>query len=251
MKVLGIIPARYASTRFPGKPLAMIGGKPMIQHVYQRVSAVGAISATMVATDDQRIVDCVGGFGGKVMLTSGKHRSGTDRCGEVMQRLGSDARQYDIVINIQGDEPFVDASQLETLIQALRDDASAQIATLKKRIGSTDRLLSHNAVKVVTDLRGNALYFSREPIPHCRGVEQRLWLNDVAYFKHIGIYAFRRTTLEQLVTLPQTPLELCESLEQLRWLENGYKIAVRETNVENASVDTPEDLSNLIKTLQQ
>lgn len=251
MKVLGIIPARYASTRFPGKPLAMIGDKCMIQHVYQRVSGIRAISSVIVATDDQRIADCVVGFGGKVMLTSDRHRSGTDRCGEVIQRMGKEAEQYDIVINIQGDEPFVEASQLETLIQTFRDRPDIQIATLKKRIGTQELLFSPNAVKVVTDLQGNALYFSRQPIPHQRGVEQCKWQECCDYFKHIGIYAFRRATLEQLVRLQQSPLERSESLEQLRWLENGYKIAVRDTSVENVSVDTEEDLSNLIKKLQQ
>lgn len=229
----------------------MIGNKPMIQHVYQRVCDIRAISAVIVATDDQRIADCVLGFGGKVMLTSEKHRSGTDRCGEVIQRMGDDARQYDIVINIQGDEPFVDASQLETLIQVFQNSTETQIATLKKKIDTQELLFSPNAVKVVADLQGNALYFSRQPIPHQRGVEQCRWLEHSNYFKHIGIYAFRRTTLEQLVELQQTPLELNESLEQLRWLENGYRIAVRETDVENVSVDTAEDLSNLIKKLQQ
>lgn len=229
----------------------MIGNKPMIQHVYQRVCDIRAISAVIVATDDQRIADCVLGFGGKVMLTSEKHRSGTDRCGEVIQRMGDDARQYDIVINIQGDEPFVDASQLETLIQVFQNSTDTQIATLKKKIDTQELLFSPNAVKVVADLQGNALYFSRQPIPHQRGVEQCQWLERSDYFKHIGIYAFRRATLEQLVELQQTPLELNENLEQLRWLENGYRIAVRETDVENVSVDTAEDLSNLIKKLQQ
>jgi 3-deoxy-manno-octulosonate cytidylyltransferase (CMP-KDO synthetase) len=249
MKVLGIIPARYASSRFPGKPLAIIDGKPMVQHVYERVNKMGIINDAIVATDDERIAACVKGFGGKAMMTGKNHRSGTDRCGEVLQRLGEEAGQYEVVINIQGDEPFVDESQLQTLIEVFQQSDSAEIATLKKEITEESILFSPNAVKVVCTPQGKALYFSRQPLPYLRGCEPSLWLTHTKYYKHIGIYAFRRTTLEQVVTLKQTPLELCESLEQLRWLENGFSIEVRETKVENASVDTPEDLQKLINKL--
>lgn len=245
MAVLGIIPARYASTRFPGKPLALINGKPMIQHVYERVSQISAVAEAIVATDDERIADTVRQFGGQVMMTSSEHRSGTDRCGEVLRNLGEKALQFDIVINIQGDEPFVDASQLETVIAAFSNPAT-QIATLKKRIDNLDSLLSPNVVKVIATPNGKAVYFSRQPLPYLRGVEQQRWLESHTFFKHIGIYAFRRQTLSVLVQLQQTPLEKCESLEQLRWLENGYHISVLETTVENLSVDTPEDLKNLL-----
>lgn len=245
MAVLGIIPARYASTRFPGKPLALINGKPMIQHVYERVSQISAVAEAIVATDDERIADTVRQFGGQVMMTSSEHRSGTDRCGEVLRNLGEKALQFDIVINIQGDEPFVDASQLETVIAAFSNPAT-QIATLKKRIDNLDSLLSPNVVKVIATPNDEAVYFSRQPLPYLRGVEQQRWLESHTFFKHIGIYAFRRQTLSELVQLQQTPLEKCESLEQLRWLENGYHISVLETTVENLSVDTPEDLKNLL-----
>lgn len=250
MKILGIIPARYASSRFPGKPLAMIGDKPMIQHVYERVCQCGAVDDAVVATDDERIMTCVQAFGGKVRMTGSQHRSGTDRCGEVMQLMGNEALPYDVVVNIQGDEPFVDASQLRTLADVFARDASAQIATLKKKITEEAMLLSPNAVKVVCNRQGQALYFSRQPIPYLRGCEPQQWLHRATYYKHIGIYAFRRTTLERLIALPQSPLELSESLEQLRWIENGFPIEVRETAVENASVDTPEDLQQLINKLR-
>lgn len=250
MKVLGIIPARYASTRFPGKPLALIGGKPMIQHVYERVCMSKAADEAVVATDDERIVSCVQSFGGKVMMTLSSHRSGTDRCGEVLQQLGSQAAQYDVVINVQGDEPFVDDSQLRTLVDVFRQDAGAQIATLRKAITDEATLLSPNAVKVVCDLRNRALYFSRQPIPYMRGYAPAEWLRQGKYYKHVGIYAFRRAVLEQLVTLSSTSLERSESLEQLRWLDNGFPIEVRDTAVENASVDTPEDLQKLINKLR-
>ncbi len=251
MKILGIIPARYASTRFPGKPLARINGKPMIQHVFERTCLSAVVDHTIVATDDIRIADCVRSFGGTVMMTSSTHRSGTDRCAEVLAALGNDATQYNVVINIQGDEPFVDASQLQTLADVFRHDSNARIATLKKTITDPHLLLSPNTVKVVCDKKGNALYFSRQPLPYFRNVEPVQWLQHCQYYKHIGIYAFRRDTLLQVATLPQTLLEQCESLEQLRWLENGLPIAVRETTVENISIDTPEDLQELINKFRQ
>ena len=241
MKVLAVIPARYASTRFPGKPLALIAGRPMIQWVWEGVSRISVISDAVVATDDTRIFDTVLGFGGRAMMTASTHRSGTDRCGEVLDRMDSDA---DVIVNVQGDEPRVEHTQIELLASCF-DDPSVQIATLKKEITSTDDLFSPNVVKVVDDLKGNAIYFSRNPIPFVRGKADDEWLQHHKFYKHIGIYAFRREVLQQVVRLPQSQLETCESLEQLRWIENGYRIAVRETNAENIGVDTPEDLAKL------
>lgn len=243
MKVLAIIPARYASTRFPGKPLAMIGSKPMIQHVYERVAGSGAADEVIVATDDERIADAVENFGGEAMLTIRDHKSGTDRCGEVLERMDE---EYDVVINVQGDEPFVDAGQLATLKEVF-NDPKAQIATLMKRIDDPETLFDRNVVKVVCDKGGKALYFSRQPLPCLRGADERDWLDRHAFYKHVGIYAFRSDALAKVVKMPQSELEKCESLEQLRWLENGMPIEVRETTAENVSVDTPEDLKKIIE----
>ena len=241
MKVLAVIPARYASTRFPGKPLALIAGRPMIQWVWEGVSRISVISDAVVATDDTRIFDTVLGFGGRAMMTASTHRSGTDRCGEVLDRMDSDA---DVIVNVQGDEPRVEHTQIELLASCF-DDPSVQIATLKKEITSADDLFSPNVVKVVDDLKGNAIYFSRNPIPFVRGAANDEWLQHHKFYKHIGIYAFHREVLREVVRLPQSQLETCESLEQLRWIENGYRIAVRETDAENIGVDTPEDLAKL------
>lgn len=244
MNVIGIIPARYASTRFPGKPLAMIQGKPMIQHVYERVSQMSQLCDAIVATDDSRIMDCVSAFGGKAMMTSELHKSGTDRCGEVVKKLLQQGIQTDVVINIQGDEPFVEHTQIESLINCF-NNSSVQIATLKKKITSLQELLSPNVVKLITDCNNNALYFSRFPLPFQRGKEQDCWLENHTYHKHIGIYAYRTDILLKLIELRQSSLEISESLEQLRWLENGYKIRVAETDHENIAIDTPEDLLKL------
>lgn len=250
MKILGVIPARYASSRFPGKPLAMIGDRPMIQWVWEGVNKIDMLSDAVVATDDERIFDCVRGFGGKVVMTSPHHRSGTDRCGEVLNNMGAQVEQYDVVINIQGDEPNVAFSQIEKVASCF-SDPDVQIATLKKRIENPDQLFSPNVVKVISDLYGNALCFSRHPLPYLRGVEEGQWLSQQTYYKHIGIYAFRREVLQQVVQLTPTPIEMAESLEQMRWMENGYKIAVRETQVENISVDTPADLEALLALYNQ
>lgn len=246
MKTLAIIPARYASTRFPGKPLALLGGKPMIQWVCERVSAMPELDDAIVATDDQRIFDAVKAFGGRVMMTSAHHKSGTDRCGEVLASLEAQGEHYDVVINVQGDEPFVETEQLRSLIEAF-DAQEVQIASLKKAISDPATLFSPNAVKVVTDLNGMALYFSRHTLPYQRGVDEQQWIEGHTYFKHVGIYAFRADTLKQLVRLPQGALERCESLEQLRWIENGYRIKMIETSVENVGIDTPEDLEEASK----
>ena len=239
---MAIIPARYASTRFPGKPLALLGDKPVIQWVWENVSAMPELACAVVATDDERIAEAVKGFGGRAVMTASTHRSGTDRCGEVVRKLREEGQTFDVAINVQGDEPFVRQEQLRSLVDCFAD-GEVQIATLKTAIHSTAELLSPNNVKVVCDLRGRALYFSRQPLPHVRGVEPEQWMEHHQYFKHVGIYAFRTETLEALVRLQQSPLELCESLEQLRWLENGYEIQVKETAVANIGIDTPADMA--------
>lgn len=250
MKVLAVIPARYASTRFPGKPLALLGGKPIIDYAYATARDTKGVDAAVVATDDERIFRHMEEtFGaGSVMMTSTEHRSGTDRCGEVMRKLEAEGRGFDVVINLQGDEPFVQASQLQRLM-ACFDDPKTAIATLKTRIRSTEELFSPNNVKVVCAANGKALYFSRQAIPYRRGVEERDWMAEGEYYKHVGIYAFRSATLAEVCALPQSALECSEKLEQLRWLEAGYTIAVGETECANIGIDTPEDLAAAERTL--
>ncbi len=244
MKILGIIPARYSSTRFPGKPLVIIDDKPMIEHVWNGVKNTGLVDRVVVATDDKRILDTVTAFGGEAIMTSKNHKSGTDRCGEAIQKIGEDIENYDVIINIQGDEPKVAAEHIKLVVEAF-NEPDTEIATLKKKITSLAELNSTNTVKVVCDLKGKALYFSRQPIPYLRGIAKELWMRRNKYYKHIGIYAFRREVLQQIVKLPQTQLEKCESLEQLRWLENGHNIVVRETTKESVAIDMPEDLLKL------
>lgn len=239
MKFIGIIPARYASTRFPAKPLAMLGGKPVIQRVYEQVD--GVLDEACVATDDERIEAAVKAFGGKVVMTSTAHKSGTDRVQEAFERVG---RGYDVVVNIQGDEPFIQPSQLEAVKACFADEAT-QIATLVKPFTEADgweALHNPNSPKVVVDGQMNALYFSRSVVPYLRGVEKEEWLKRHTYYKHIGLYAYRAEVLREITRLPQSPLELAESLEQLRWLENGYRIKVGITHTETIGIDTPEDL---------
>ncbi len=236
MKFIAIIPARYASTRFPGKPLALLGGIPVIQHVYEKT--VSALGEAYVATDDQRIYDIVRKFGGEAVMTRHDHQSGTDRIEEACKKINTDA---DVIINIQGDEPFVHASQLNTL-QRLFDDSQTQIGTLGKRFETIEEAMNPNSPKIVTNKDGFALYFSRSIIPYIRGKEQTDWLTCFPYLKHLGIYAYRRDILHEITQLPQSPLEIAESLEQLRWLENGYRIRVGITEVETVGIDTPEDL---------
>ncbi len=236
MKFIAVIPARYASTRFPGKPLAMLGGKSVIQRVYQQ--AISVLPEAYVATDDERIFQCVEQFGGHAIMTRSDHKSGTDRIQEAVKHIGTDA---DVIINIQGDEPFVQASQLQTLMQ-LFDDPTTQIGTLGKRFESMEAAQNPNSPKIVCDRRGFALYFSRSVIPFVRGKETSEWLDHYAYLKHLGLYAYRREVLHEVTQLPQSPLEKAESLEQLRWLENGYRIRVGLTDIETVGIDTPEDL---------
>ncbi len=236
MKITAVVPARYASSRFPGKPLALLGGKPVIEHVYEQVSRV--VPETWVATDDERIKDAVETFGGKVVMTRRDHQSGTDRIEEAIEKIGSDA---DIIINIQGDEPFVQASQIRTVCQ-LFEDTETQIATLGKPFDTMEAVDNPNSPKIVTDVRGFALYFSRSVIPFVRGKVHDEWLEHFPYLKHLGIYAYRREVLREITRLPQSPLELAESLEQLRWLQQGYRIKVGLTHVETIGIDTPADL---------
>lgn len=239
MKFLAVIPARYASTRFPGKPLALIGDKPMIQHVYEQ--AKKAVEDVVVATDDKRIYDAVEAFGGKVLLTSNKHRSGTDRCFEALQKMPG---EYDVVINIQGDEPFIQPEQIETL-KACFTDPKTEIATLIKPFDKDalwDDLSSPNTPKVVVNKRMEAMFFSRSVIPYLRGTDRTKWLKTHTYYKHIGLYAYKTNILAEITDLEPSALEKAENLEQLRWLENGYSIKVGITHQQTIGVDTPEDL---------
>lgn len=254
MRYIGIIPARYASSRFPGKPLAEICGKPMIQRVYEQASKV--LDTVIVATDDQRIYDCVKAFGGRGYMTSTEHLCGTDRICEAYQLyresdIGNRISDNDIVVvNIQGDEPFIQPEQ----IKAVMDCFPTDIATLAKPYTAEDdlqELLTPNIVKVVfSQQTGEALYFSRSVIPHLRGVEQSEWLHKGQYFSHIGLYAYRADVLMRITQLPQSPLEQAESLEQLRWLENGLKIKVAVSNTKSIGIDTPDDLLQAIEYFQ-
>lgn len=244
MKFIAIIPARYASTRFPGKPLAELGGKPVIQRVYEQ--AVSVLGEAYVATDDERIFNKVEEFGGRAVMTRTDHKSGTDRIEEAVEKISrsenSGARYEDsVIINVQGDEPFIQRSQIETLCQ-LFDDPQTQIGTLGKRFDSIEAAENPNSPKIVTDVNGFALYFSRSVIPFIRGKEKSEWMQQYPFLKHLGIYAYRREVLAEITKLPQSPLEIAESLEQLRWLQNGYRIRVGETTVETVGIDTPEDL---------
>lgn len=245
---IAIIPARYASTRFPAKPLARLGGKPVIQRVYEQVA--GVLDEAVVATDDERIYEAVRAFGGRVEMTSTAHRSGTDRCWEAYCKQG---RTYDVVVNVQGDEPFIRREQLEAL-KGCFNNPQTDIATLVKPFAEADGLAAlenPNSPKVVVDAQGQALYFSRSVIPYLRGVPREEWLSRHTFYKHIGIYAFRTEVLRAVTALPQSQLELAESLEQLRWLENGYRIGVGISQVETVGIDTPEDLARAEEFLRQ
>ncbi|MBE6333670.1 MAG: 3-deoxy-manno-octulosonate cytidylyltransferase [Bacteroidales bacterium] len=241
MKVLILIPARYASTRFPGKPLATIGGKPMVVHVIEKALQISEHS--YVATDDDRILHAVNDAGYSAVMTREAHRSGTDRCYEAYSKVVAESGlEFDVVVNVQGDEPFITPEQIVDLVNCF-EDPDVQIATLAKRFEDAEAIFDPNKVKVVCGVTGRALYFSRNPIPYCRGVEQAEWLATTPYFKHVGMYAYRPEVLKQITELPQGVLERAESLEQLRWLENGYTIAVRETSHESIGIDTPADLA--------
>lgn len=250
MKVLAIIPARYASTRFPAKPLAQLGGISVIERVYRQVSK--SIDDVVVATDDNRIFDAVKSFGGYVVMTSTDHKSGTDRCYEAYEKVSSERGVYDVVINVQGDEPFITPEQIETLKNCFLK--SVDIATLVKPFEVEDgieALENQNSPKVVVNSEMEAIYFSRSVIPYLRGVERSKWLLYHTFYKHIGIYGFRTSAIKAVINLPQSPLEVAESLEQLRWLENGFKIGVGITNIQTIGIDTPEDLIAAEKYLNQ
>ncbi len=245
MQFIGIIPARYASTRFPGKPLADIGGKTMIRRVYERASEV--FSHVVVATDDERIQNEVQSFGGEVVMTSPHHKSGTDRCAEAMNLVESatPGLHFDVVVNIQGDEPFICSEQLEQLKTAfLREEV--HIATLVRRISDLSDISDPNCVKAVFALNGNAIYFSRSPIPYLRGVDAAEWCVRHPFYRHLGLYAYRAHVLREITRLEPSSLELAESLEQNRWLENGYVIATSITSESSVGIDTPEDLQRVI-----
>ncbi|MBP5769989.1 MAG: 3-deoxy-manno-octulosonate cytidylyltransferase [Bacteroidaceae bacterium] len=248
MTFIGIIPARYASTRFPAKPLAKLCGKTVIEHVYKAVESV--LDEAVVATDDERICDAVKAFGGKAVMTSIHHKSGTDRVDEAYKKWD---KEYDVVVNIQGDEPLIQPSHL-LAIQHCFDHPKTQIATLVKPFTSLDgwtALENPNFPKVVLDDFGRALYFSRSVIPYLRDVDRSEWLSMQTFYKHIGLYAYRPAVLAEITALPPSPLEMAESLEQLRWLQAGYHIQVGITQEETISIDTPEDLARaevLLKT---
>lgn len=240
MKIIGIIPARYGSSRFPGKPLVDIDGKSMIQRVYEQASKSTRLDAVVVATDDVRIADEVSAFGGKFHLTSAAHQSGTDRCAEVIRKETG----YDVVVNIQGDEPYIDPTQIDLLISCF-DASTVQLATLVKKIHNDEELFNTNIPKVILNASQEAVYFSRQAIPFIRGKEKDSWLEEHQFYKHIGIYGYTAATLLELTKLEPSSLELAESLEQLRWVENGYTIQTRTTDIETIAVDSPEDLIKL------
>jgi 3-deoxy-manno-octulosonate cytidylyltransferase (CMP-KDO synthetase) len=245
MKFIGIIPARYQSSRFPGKPLAMIGNKPMIQWVYENVAK--AVDEVWVATDDERIFRKVESFGGKAIETLSTHQSGTDRCAEAALKIAKNT-DFDIVINVQGDEPFIQPKQIELLKSCFTSDAD--IATLIKKIETSEELFNPNRPKVVTDHKQNALYFSRSTVPYFRGSENEDWLSKHTFWAHIGMYAYKTDVLQKISKLKQGVLEQAESLEQLRWLENGFKIKTAITEHQSIGIDTPEDLSEALQLLK-
>lgn len=246
MKFIGIIPARYSSSRFPGKPLADMAGKPMIQRVYEQVKL--ALDEVWVATDDTRILEAVEAFGGNAVMTSASHKSGTDRCKEAYQKINKD---FDVIINIQGDEPFIQPEQINTIKDCF-DTPNIELATLVKPFKKEDgfeALFNNNSPKVVINKNNEAIYFSRSIIPYIRDVHHTEWLDKHTFYKHIGMYAYRVDILNKITELPQSSLELAESLEQLRWIENGYKIKVGYTNVETIGIDTPDDMEKALKLL--
>lgn len=242
VRILGLIPARYASTRFPGKPLIDIHGKSMIQRVYEQASKSATLSDVAVATDDERIRAHVEEFGGKVIMTANTHQSGTDRCAEAARQLPG----FDVIINIQGDEPYIDSRQIDLLGQCF-SDPQTELATLVKIINSSEELHNVNSPKVILNRHSEALYFSRTPIPYLRDRKSDSWISEHTFYKHIGVYGYRADILQAVTKLPVSLLEKAESLEQLRWLENGYKIKVAVTDIETRAIDTPEDLKTVLK----
>jgi len=245
MNFIVIIPSRYESTRFPGKPLADIGGKPMIQRVYEQ--AAKAIAEVWVATDDERIGNAVKNFGGNVVMTSLNHRSGTDRCAEAVLKASEiTGKTYDVVINVQGDEPFMQPDQIELITKCFIDSADTEIATLIQPILKNEDIFRSDMVKVILDNERNAIYFSRSPVPYIVKTDESQWLEKYPFYGHVGLYAYRNTVLQQLAKLTEGILEKVESLEQLRWLENGFKIKTNVTDSDSFGIDTPEDLEQAI-----
>lgn len=242
MKIVGIIPSRYGSTRFPGKPMAMIHGKTMIQRVYEQACKASLLQEVVVATDDQRIFDHVESFGGKVMLTGAQHKNGTERCAEVVDRLDGG---FDAAINIQGDEPYIHPEQINQVAEALAKP-EVDIATLAKKLKTYAEYQRNSIIKVVCNEQGHALYFSRSPIPHIRQEPAEEVFAQNNFYKHIGIYGYKTEVLKTVVTIPPAKLEVLESLEQLRWLQHGYTIHVGASEFESMSIDTPEDLERLL-----
>ncbi|WBA43398.1 3-deoxy-manno-octulosonate cytidylyltransferase [Hymenobacter canadensis] len=245
MLAIGIIPARFASTRLPGKPLVDLGGQTMIERVVRQAQQ-SSLSRVVVATDDQRILEHVLGFGGEAVLTHPDHPSGTDRVRDAYEQLGV---QADCIINIQGDEPFIHPSQIDALVQLFAVPAPPQLATLVKPVVSDEELFSPHLPKVVLNAQGEALYFSRHPLPYQRQHAPEQWLQHHRYLRHIGLYAYRPDVLREITQLPPSPLELAESLEQLRWLEAGYRIQTAETTLETIGIDTPEDVERALRQL--
>lgn len=246
MRILGIIPARYQSSRFPGKPLVDIAGKSMIQRVYEQAKKSSLLSELVVATDDERIYNHVCDFKGHVVMTSSHHQNGTMRCGEVLEKYTG----YDVVINIQGDEPLIRPEQIDAVLK-LFDRTDVMIGTVVKQLHDAADIANENRIKVVLDKLGNALYFSRSAIPFVQGKSIHLWPESIRYYKHIGIYAWRTGILQELLTLPETSLEKAESLEQLRWLYHGYKISTVETTIETPNVDTPDDVQRVLAAMNK
>lgn len=246
MKILGVIPARYASTRFPAKPLADIAGKTMIEWVYSQASKASSLHHLVVATDNQKIFDHIKKTGGNVVMTSEDHVSGTDRCAEALTLAEG---EYNYVINIQGDEPFIDPAQIDLLASLL--DGKVELATLVKKITDPAVLHNPNVVKAIFNLHHEAIYFSRNALPHVRNTPPEQWLGKQNFYKHIGMYAYRADVLKEITTLKPSSLEMAESLEQLRWIENGYKIKIAETDIETMGIDTPEDLERAVEQLKK
>jgi 3-deoxy-manno-octulosonate cytidylyltransferase (CMP-KDO synthetase) len=242
MKILGIIPARYASSRFPAKALIDIAGKSMVQRVYEQAKKCVGLNEVVVATDDERIFNHVTEFSGKVIMTASTHQSGTDRCAEVAAALP----EFNVIINIQGDEPFINPNQIAKVAACFTDEKT-ELATLVKKILHNDELNNVNTPKVVLNNRSEAIYFSRSIVPYLRGQELQNWLQHHTYYKHIGIYGYRAAALQAITKLPVSTLEKAESLEQLRWIQNGYRIKVAETELETLAIDTPADLENIMK----
>jgi 3-deoxy-manno-octulosonate cytidylyltransferase (CMP-KDO synthetase) len=242
-KVIVVIPARYSSTRLPGKPLVPLAGKPMVQHVYERAKRAQTVHRVIVATDDQRIMEAVAAFGGEARMTRSDHRTGTERIAEVAVH-----EPGDVFVNVQGDEPLIDPVAIDTAVGALLEEPQAQISTVATPVRHAGDIMDPNVVKTVLDFDGNALYFSRAPIPWIRDTQQKVHVN---YWKHLGLYVFQREALLEYPTLPQGELERIEQLEQLRWLENGWKIRVAEVAHDAVSVDVPEDVARVEKLMQK